>query len=188
MDRNLWVQSYVQTYLEPDHRNIEPVSDLETFHTFFSLICASTGQVLNLARLGRDTGVSAPTPRRWLNLLVTSRLVMLLPPYHRNFGKRIRKSPKLHLIDPGLTSWMLGYRTRDAIMNGPALGALVESAVVAELEKTLHHGRGGGRLFHWQSPSAEVDIVVEVDRQLYGIEVKATRTPSPRHADRRARR
>ena len=187
VDRDLWVQSYVQTYLERDLRNIEQVSDLETFRTFFSLICASTGQVLNLARLGRDTGVSAPTARRWLNLLVTSRLVTLLPPYHRNFGKRIRKSPKLHLIDPGLASWMLGYRTRDAIMNGPALGALVESAVVAELEKILHHGRGGGRLFHWQSPSAEVDIVVEVDRQLYGIEVKATRTPSPRHADRLAR-
>ena len=111
VDRDLWVQSYVQTYLERDLRNIEQVSDLETFRTFFSLICASTGQVLNLARLGRDTGVSAPTARRWLNLLVTSRLVTLLPPYHRNFGKRIRKSPKLHLIDPGLASWMLGYRT-----------------------------------------------------------------------------
>ena len=85
-----------------------------------TLVCASTGQVLNLARLGRDASVSAPTARRWLNLLVTSRLVVLLPPYHRNFGKRIRKSPKLHVIDPGLASWMLGYRTTEAIMNGPA--------------------------------------------------------------------
>ncbi|MYD84950.1 MAG: ATP-binding protein, partial [Acidobacteria bacterium] len=118
VDRDLWMQSYVQTYLERDLRNMERVSDLETFRAFFSLVCASTGQVLNLARLGRDAGVSAPTARRWLNLLVTSRLVVLLPPYHRNFGKRIRKSPKLHVIDPGLASWMLGYRTTDAIMNG----------------------------------------------------------------------
>ena len=48
-------------------------------------------------------------------------------------------------------------------------------------------GRAGGRLFHWQSASAEVDIVVEVDRQLYGIEVKTTRTPSLRHAEHLAR-
>ena len=186
VDRDLWMQSYVQTYLERDLRNMEQVGDLETFRAFFSLVCASTGQVLNLARLGRDAGVSAPTARRWLNLLVASRLVLLLPPYHRNFGKRIRKSPKLHVIDPGLASWMLGYRSPDAIMNGPALGALVESAVVAELTKAMHHGGGAARLCHWEGLAAEVDIVVGVDGRLYGIEVKATRTPTPRHADRLA--
>ena len=136
-----------------------------------------------MTRLGRDAGVSAPTARRWLNLLVTSRLVLLLPPYHRNFGKRIRKSPKLHVIDPGLAGWMLGYRTRDAIMNGPALGALAESAVVSELTKSVHHGGGADRLYHWEGLSAEVDIVADVDGRLYGIEVKATRTPTPRHAN-----
>jgi len=187
VDRDLWMQSYVQTYLERDLRNMERVSDLETFRAFFSLVCASTGQVLNLARLGRDAGVSAPTARRWLNLLVTSRLVVLLPPYHRNFGKRIRKSPKLHVIDPGLASWMLGYRTTEAIMNGPALGALTESAVVAELTKISHQGGGAARLHHWEGLSAEVDVVADVDGRLYGIEVKATRTPTARHADNLAR-
>ena len=181
VDRDLWMQSYVQTYLDRDLRNMEQVGDLETFRAFFSLVCASTGQVPNLARLGRDAGVSAPTSRRWLNLLVTSRLVLLLPPYHRNFGKRLRKSPKL-----GLASWSLGYRTTDAIMNGPALGALTESAVVSELTKAIHHGGGAARLYHWEGLSAEVDIVADVDGQLYGIEVKATRTPTPRHADRLA--
>ncbi len=158
--------SYVQTYLERDLRNMERVGDLETFRGFFSLVCASTGQILNLARLGRDAGVSAPTARRWLNLLVTSRLVLLQPPYHRNFGKRIRKSPKLHVIDPGLASWMLGYRTAESIINGPALGALTESAVVSELTKAIHHGGGAARLYHWESLSAEVDIAADVDGQL----------------------
>lgn len=64
VDRDLWMQSYVQTYLERDLRNMEQVSDLETFRAFFSLVCSSTGQVLNLARLGRDAGVSAQTARR----------------------------------------------------------------------------------------------------------------------------
>lgn len=187
VDRDLWMQSYVQTYLERDLRNLEQVSDLETFRAFFALTCASTGQVLNLARLGRDAGVTGPTAKRWLNLLVASRLVVLLPPYHRNFGKRIRKSPKLHVADPGLASWILGYRTADAILQGPALGALTESAVVAELHKAAHHGGSSSRLFHWQSASLEVDIVTELDGRLYGIEVKATRTPTFRHADNLAR-
>ena len=187
VDRGLWMESYVQTYLERDLRNIEHVGDLETFRAFFSLTCAASGQVLNLTRLARDVGISAPTARRWLNVLVTSRLVHLLPPYHRNFGKRIRKSPKLHILDPGLAGWILGYRTRAAIMQGPALGALAESAVVSELVKAAGHGGGRAQLFHWQDASAEVDVVVEIDGRLYGIEVKATRTPTPRHAVHLAR-
>ena len=142
VDRGLWMESCVQTYLERDLRNIEHVGDLETFRAFFSLTCAASGQMLNLTRLARDVGISVPTARRWLNVLVTSRLVHLLPPYHRNFGKRIRKSPKLHILDPGLAGWVLGYRTRAAIMQGPALGALAESAVVSELVKAAGHGGG----------------------------------------------
>lgn len=187
VDRDLWMQSYVQTYLERDLRNMEQVRDLETFRRFFQLVCASTGRLLNLARLGRDAGVAAPTARRWLNLLVTSRLVVLLPPYHRNFGKRLRKSPKLHVIDPGLASWVLGYGTADAIMKGPAHGALAESAVVAELTKAMHNGAAAARFFHWEGLSAEVDIVADLPDGLCGIEVKATRTPTPRHADTLAR-
>ena len=80
VDRALWMESYIQTYLERDLRSLEQVSDLESFRAFFSLVCAATGQVLNLARLGRDAGISAPTARRWLRLLTTSRLVALLPP------------------------------------------------------------------------------------------------------------
>ena len=72
---------------------------------------------------------------------------------------------------------MLGYRTTDAIMHGPALGSLTESAVVSELTKVIHHGGRAAQLYHWEGLSAEVDIVADVDGHLYGIEVKATRTP-----------
>ena len=78
---------------------------------------------------------------------------------------------------------MLGYRTTDAIMHGPALGSLTESAVVSELTKVIHHGGRAAQLYHWEGLSAEVDIVADVDGHLYGIEVKATRTPTSRHAD-----
>ena len=59
--------------------------------------------------------------------------------------------------------------------------------MVAELTKIGHHGGGAARLHHWDGLPAEVDIVAEVDGRLYGIEVKATRTPTARHADNLAR-
>ena len=94
---------------------------------------------------------------------------------------------KVHILDPGLSGWILGYRSRASLMQGPAPGALAESAVVSELVKAAGHGGSRAQLFHWQSPSAEVDLVAEIDGRLYGVEIKATRTPTPRHAAHLAR-
>ena len=35
---------------------------------------------------------------------------MLLKPHHRNFGKRLVKSPKLYFLDVGLAAWLMGIR------------------------------------------------------------------------------
>lgn len=72
VDRALWFSSYVQTYLERDVRDLLRVSDLESFRHFVSLVGARTGQLLNLADLGREIGVSAPTVKQWLSVLQTS--------------------------------------------------------------------------------------------------------------------
>ena len=54
--------------------------------------------------------------KRWLSVLEASQLLYLLRPYHRNFGKRLVKSPKLYLLDPGLVSFLLGLHSREAIL------------------------------------------------------------------------
>jgi len=58
------------------------------------LVAARTGQLLNMAELGNEIGIAGPTVKRWLSALKTSQLIRLLPPYHKNFGKRLRKSPQ----------------------------------------------------------------------------------------------
>ena len=56
---------------------------------------ACIGQLLNLASLARDVGISVPTAERWLSILVASNIVYLLPPYSNNILKRVVKTPKL---------------------------------------------------------------------------------------------
>jgi uncharacterized protein len=183
VDRDLWFSSYVQTYLERDVRDLRQVGNLEMFSRFLALVATRTGNLLNLAELGREAGVSAPTARQWLSVLEAGQVVCLLPPYHRNLGKRIRRSPKLYLCDPGLAGFLLGLHTRTAILQGPSLGALAETAVVAEWWQTTRNLGGRPGFFYWQSSSgSEVDLVLEHDGNVYGIEVKATATPTPQHA------
>ena len=181
-DRRLWYSSYVQTYLERDVRDLTQVSDLGAFSRFLLLVAARTGNLLNMADLADEVGISAPTVKRWLSVLETSQLIYLLQPYYKNFGKRIRKTPKLYLLDPGLATFLLGLHTRDAVLQGPSLGALVETAVVTEWLKFFRQQGEQPHVYYWQSGAGkEVDLIIERDGRLYGIEVKATATPTTRH-------
>ena len=182
VDRQLWLSGYTQTYLERDVRGLTQVGDLGTFQRFLSLVASRTGTLVNLAELGREVGVTAPTARRWLSVLEASEVVFLLPAFHRNYGKRIRKSPKLYFLDPGLASFLMGLHDREAVLHGPAIGSLMETAVVGEWVKAFRSRGERPELWFWRSPEDEVDIVIERGARLYGLEVKATATPTPGHA------
>ncbi len=188
VDRSLWLGSYVQTYLERDVRDLVNVGDLSAFARFLALTGACSGQLLNMTDLARDVGVTGPTVRRWLSVLEASQLLYLLRPFHRNFGKRLVKSPKLYLLDPGLASFLLGLHTQESILQGPSAGALVETAVVAEWIKAFRQQGETLPLYYWRSSGGfEVDLVIERNRRLYGLEIKATATPLPGHAESLAR-
>jgi len=184
VDRKLWYSSYIQTYLERDVRDLVQVGDLGSFHRFLRLVAAHTGQLLNLAELGRDAGVTGPTARCWLSVLETSQVVHLVPPFYRNLGKRIRKSPKVYWLDTGLPTFLQGLHDPEAVRNGPSIGALAETAVVSEWVKALRQRGEPADLFYWRSARGmEVDLVLERNGRLHGLEIKATRTPTPHHAD-----
>jgi len=184
VDRELWFSGYVATYLERDVRNLTQVGDLSAFGRFVQLVAARNGALLNMADLGRDAGVTGPTAKHWLAVLEASQLVHLLRPYHRSFGKRIRKSPKLYVTDSGLASHLIGLHTRAAVMQGPSLGPLTEAAVLGEWLKAFRIHGLQSPLSYWRSSNGhEVDLVIEHDGRLFAIEVKATATPTPRHAE-----
>lgn len=188
IDRQIWFGSYVQTYLERDIRDLRQVGDLALFSRFLFLVATRTGNLLNLAELGREAGVSGPTARQWLSLLEASQIVHLVRPFHRNLGKRIRKSPKLYLLDPGLATFLLGLHSREAVLQGPSAGALVETAVVSEWVKACRNRGEQPGLYYWRSSAGhEVDLIIEHDGGFYGLEVKATATPTPHHAENLAR-
>lgn len=184
VDRQLWLASYVQTYLERDVRSVLGVRDLGAFQTFLRLAAARTGQVLNLADLARDAGISPPTVRQWLSVLEASHQIFLLRPHFENLGKRLVKSPKLYWLDTGLVCFLLGLKDEDAVLQGPMAGALFETAVVAELAKLFFHRGLPPALWYWRSQDGwEVDVLVELRGKLHPVEVKLTATPRPAHVE-----
>lgn len=184
VDPQLWLASYIQTYLERDVRSVLGVRDLGAFQTFLRLTAARTGQVLNLVDLARDAGISPPTVRQWLSVLEASHQIFLLRPHFENLGKRLIKAPKLYWLDTGLACFLLGLKDEEAVLRGPMAGPLFETAVVAELAKLFYHHGLPPALWYWRSRDGwEIDLLVELRGRLHPIEIKATATPRPAQAE-----
>lgn len=185
-DRDLppaqWLADYAATYLDRDVRGLLAVGDLDTFHTFLRMCAGRVGQVLNLASLASDCGVSAPTARRWLSTLEASFIVFRLPPFHANLGKRLAKHPKLYFHDPGLGTNLLGIEEPGQLATHPLRGAMFEGWVVSEVVKWhRHRGLRPQLSFFRERDRHEVDLVLEHGTELTLIEAKAGRTPRSDH-------
>ena len=179
LDPSEWLRSYVATYVERDVRTFSQVGDLVTFQRFVELCAGRTGQLINHRSLANDCGVSQPTARAWLGILEASYILFRLPPFHRNLGKRLVKTPKLHFYDTGLACWLIGIRTPQQLRTHPLRGAIFESWVVSEIVKhRLNRGETRGLFFYRNRDGAEVDLVIEHPSRLTLVEAKSSQTPS----------
>jgi len=168
---------YFATYVERDLRQLIAVHDLQRFERFVRLCAGRTGQLLNLSSLGNDAGISHATARAWIDLLQTSYIVHLLPPWFVNTSKRLIKAPKLYFYDTGLASWLLGLRTREQVQRDPLWGALFENFILMEaLKDRLNAGESGEIYFYRDSEGNEVDLLLPVGSRVYAMEIKAGAT------------
>ncbi len=172
-----WFASYVATYIERDVRQVLNVQDMGAFQRFLRLCAGRSGQLLNLSTLAGEAGISHSTARAWLSVLESSDLVFLLPPYHRNFGKRLVKTPKLYFLDSGLACWLLGVRSPEVLALHPSRGALFETWVVAEFVKGRFNLGVPADLYFWRDNNGlEADLVFEIGTRLQPVEIKSGQT------------
>ena len=171
--RDLYLSSYVQTYIERDIRELLRIEKRREFETFVKLCALRTGQVANLQDLARDTGVAPATIKEWLSLLEDSFLVKLLQPYYTNRTRRMTKSPKLYFLDAGLAAWLGGWRSPDEARLGPMGGVLFETHMLSEILKWFSHRGLEAQVFFWRTRDGqEIDFLVEAAGKVSPVEVK----------------
>lgn len=174
--RAAWFESYLQTILQRDVRELANLEQLTEVPHLLQLLATRSASLLNQAELSRSSRLTQTTLKRYLGLLETLFLVVRVPAWARNPGKRLVKSPKVFLPDTGMLAWLLDY-SADKLRARPGLpGSLVETHVACELLKHLAFSEKGLTLWHYRTQAdIEVDFVLE-DRlgNLTGIEVKAS--------------
>ncbi len=160
LDPAEWLDDYITAYVERAVRQVLRVTDLSTFQTFLGLCATRAGQVLNVASLGAEAGISHSTAKAWLSVLEASFVVFRLPPWFRNVGKRLTKSAKLYFYDVGLLCRLLRIRSADQVRQHPLQGALFENLMVVELLKSrLNRGYRAELCYYRDQSGREVDVI-----------------------------
>jgi hypothetical protein len=180
LDPSQALADYFATYVQRDLRQLAAVQDLQRFERFVRLCAGRTGQLLNLSSLGNDAGVTHSTARAWIDLLQSSYIVHLLPPWFANTGKRLVKASKLYFHDVGLACWLLGLRSAEQVARDPLWGSLFENFVIMEAMKDrLNAGETAEMYFYRDSEGNEVDLLIPVGTKMHAIEIKAGATINP---------
>jgi len=160
----------VRTYLERDLQQLSSISALPDFRRLMWAASLRLGRLLNQTELARDVALPQATAHRYLNLLEVSFLVVRLPAYALSRTKRLMKMPKLYWGDVGLALHLAG--------EGEPEGAHLENLVLLDLLVWREGRPTRTEILHWRTATGEeVDFVIETDRMLLPVEVKATARP-----------
>lgn len=169
--------AYMQTYIERDVRLLQQINNLDLFVRFTRLCAGRVGQLLNLHSLATDAGVSSTTAQAWLSILKASHIVFTLQPHHKNFNKRLVKTPKLYFTDTGLACHLLGIEKAEQINTHFLKGGLFENLIILELLKNRYNKGKKSNLYFWRDNHGhEVDCLIENLDQLLPIEIKSSET------------
>lgn len=174
---NDFYPSYIQTYVERDVRQIQNVSDLVLFQKFLKLCAGRIGQLLNLSSLANDCGISHVTAKHWISLLEMSFIVYLLKPHHKNFNKRLVKSPKLYFYDTGIASNLLDIMSASQLETHYAKGSLFENFAISEFLKVKYNQGRASNLYFWRDKVGhEIDLILDAGEKLIPVEIKSSKT------------
>jgi predicted AAA+ superfamily ATPase len=171
-------RSYINTYLQRDIKDLSQVADETAFHNFMIVAAARTAKPIIYEELANEVGISQPTAKKWLSIMVSSGLVALVQPYHNNVLKRAVKMPLLHFLDTGLCSYLLKWGNAETLERGAMSGAFFESWAFSEIYKSyLNAGKEAPLYYYRDKEKREIDLLIYENGTLHPIEIKKAASP-----------
>lgn len=179
IDRNLYFQNYINTYIEKDVRELIEIGKLEEFKKFMVSIASRIGEQLNYSDISKDCGVSVPTIISWMSVLVSSGLVYLLEPYMSSQLKRMTHIPKIYFMDTGLAAYLAGWESARDLQLSSASGHYLENFVICEIIKSYNaRGIKPNLSYYRDKEKHEINLVLYKNNKLYPFEIKKTASPN----------
>ncbi len=177
-DLEAFYSSYLNTYIQRDIKDLTQVADELSFVRFLQACAARTSHMVNYSELAKDVGISSPTAKQWLSILISSGIVALVEPYFNNALKRIVKAPNMYFIDTGLCAYLTRWTNPESMEVSAMAGAFFETYVISEIIKSyINFGKRPPVFYYRDSDQKEIDLIIETNGVLYPIEIKKSTNP-----------
>lgn len=171
--RKLWLQNYLQTYIERDILRLFPNLNREKYRLFIQMLGQISGNIINYSNVARTLGISQPTAREYFQIAHSTFVWRHIPAYEKNVTKRIIKHPKGYLRDTGLLHFILHLQNIDMLLTHPQMGASWESMVIENILRELNSLGVHYDYYHYRTGAgAEIDLILEGEFGLLPIEIK----------------
>ena len=178
VNREHYFESYLQTYISRDIRDLSQVADEMNFFRFLRAVAARTATNVNYEALANEVDISAPTAKQWLSILVSSGLVLFVQPYFNNALNRVIKAPRMYFLDTGLCAYLTGWNSPEVLEKGAMSGQIFETWVVGEIYKSyLNAGKKPPLYFYRDSNQKEIDLILYQNGIVNPIEIKKASAP-----------
>ncbi|EHQ91844.1 ATP-binding protein [Desulfosporosinus youngiae] len=178
VDIEMYYRSYIDSYLKRDIKDLTQVADEMAFYNFMTVVAARTAKPVVYDEIARECGISSPTAKKWLSILMSSHIIALVQPYYNNLLKRVTKTPMLHFLDTGLCAHLLKWGNPEALERGAMSGAFFESYVFSEIYKSyLNAGKEPPIYYYRDKDKKEIDLIIYENGALYPIEIKKSASP-----------
>ncbi len=174
-ERDVFFRSYIDTYIEKDVRKLISASSEMNFRKFISYLALRTAQEVNYEVFSRELGIDVKTLKRWLSILITSGIIVLLEPFMANMSNRIIKAPKLYFMDTGLCAYLCKWPNVEMLRDCAMGGAFFETFVVSEIFKSFYNYIENPKfwLYYYRDiDQKEIDILYVEGNSIYPIEIK----------------
>ena len=176
LDAQRWLQSYIQTYVQRDVRQLKNISNLTAFNKLIQLCANHAGQILNRDEFAKQIGIDSKTVQSWIGILEASYIIFQLQPWHNNLNKRIIKSPKLYFYDTGLLCTLLQLKSKEGLRNHALSGAIFENWCISEIKKNLTNQGINNSLYYFRDHLGnDIDLIVERENEPQAIEIKSSK-------------
>ena len=134
------------------------------------------GQIFNASEIAGSLGITAPTVKKYLDILSGTFMVRQLQPWHANIKKRQIKSPKIYMRDSGIYHRLLQTASDEDILINPKLGASWEGFAMEQIIQKK--GVDSSDCYFWGvHGQAELDLLVVKNGKKVGYEFKYSDQP-----------
>jgi predicted AAA+ superfamily ATPase len=169
-----WREDFISTFLERDILQWTGVST-KTMRNLWQMLAHLNGQVVNYSSLSRSLGISNVTVKNYIELLESTFMAVMLPPFLKNTKKRIIKNPKIYLADSGITNTLLRVRDFEQLAGHPNFGYNWETLVLSNIKS---HFPQVNLSFYRTQDGAELDFILEYGNKTFAVECKASKGPT----------